>query len=65
MRDTTTIFSASRQLQMQNAKVVPLPPAPASPLLPLEEALSIVQHHDAVAGTSKQHVAYDYVSEER
>lgn len=26
----------------------------------LEEALAIVQHHDGVSGTSKQHVADDY-----
>ncbi|KAL7554706.1 hypothetical protein ACHAWF_018221 [Thalassiosira exigua] len=32
----------------------------ASPLYPLEDAVAIAQHHDAVAGTSKQHVAYDY-----
>ena len=29
-------------------------------LYPLEDAVSILQHHDAVAGTAKQHVADDY-----
>ncbi|XP_057870116.2 alpha-mannosidase isoform X2 [Cryptomeria japonica] len=28
----------------------------------LEEAMAIVQHHDAVVGTSKQHVANDYAA---
>ena len=31
-----------------------------SSLYPLEDAVSIAQHHDAVAGTAKQHVADDY-----
>ena len=30
------------------------------PLYPLEDAMGIVQHHDAVSGTAKQHVANDY-----
>ena len=30
------------------------------PLYDLEDALGIVQHHDAVSGTAKQHVANDY-----
>ena len=29
-------------------------------LFPLEDALGISQHHDAVSGTAKQHVADDY-----
>jgi len=32
----------------------------ASPLYVLDDALGVVQHHDGVSGTSKQHVAYDY-----
>jgi len=32
----------------------------SSPLYTLDDAIGIAQHHDAVAGTSKQHVAYDY-----
>jgi hypothetical protein len=30
------------------------------PLLTLEEAVAVAQHHDGVSGTSKQHVAFDY-----
>jgi len=32
----------------------------ASPLDSLREAMGIMQHHDAVTGTEKQHVAEDY-----
>ena len=32
----------------------------ASPLYELDDAMGVVQHHDGVSGTSKQHVAYDY-----
>jgi lysosomal alpha-mannosidase len=32
----------------------------SNPLTILEQAMGIAQHHDAVAGTSKQAVAYDY-----
>lgn len=29
-------------------------------LTPLKEAMGIMQHHDAITGTEKQHVAQDY-----
>jgi lysosomal alpha-mannosidase len=32
----------------------------ASPLDSLREAMGVMQHHDAVTGTEKQHVAEDY-----
>ena len=35
-------------------------PWTSSPLYTLDDAMGIAQHHDAVTGTSKQHVAYDY-----
>ena len=28
--------------------------------LTLRDAMGVAQHHDAVSGTEKQHVAYDY-----
>jgi hypothetical protein len=31
-----------------------------SPLDSLREAMGIIQHHDAITGTEKQHVAEDY-----
>jgi hypothetical protein len=32
----------------------------ASPLDSLREAIGVMQHHDAISGTEKQHVADDY-----
>ena len=34
-----------------------------SPLFELDDAMGVAQHHDAVSGTSKQHVAYDYAKQ--
>jgi len=58
VRDTSSIMQASKQIQFFAA-----PPADMSKsnyLFRLERALGVTQHHDAVSGTSKQHVAYDY-----
>jgi hypothetical protein len=35
-------------------------PCGQRPLYELEDALGVAQHHDAISGTSKQHVALDY-----
>lgn len=58
VRESSTLFTAARQLQAWVA-----PPAdngPTNPLYLLESAMGVAQHHDAVSGTSKQIVAFDY-----
>lgn len=50
--------TAVRQLQVASGGAQSLDAS--NPLYSLERALAVGQHHDAVAGTEKQHVAYDY-----
>jgi len=39
---------------------IPVKPYKLPNLLPLEKAVGVTQHHDAVSGTAKQHVTDDY-----
>lgn len=56
-RVATSFLRAARQI---DALLPASPSSSPSPLRALEEAAAVVQHHDGVSGTSKQHVAYDY-----
>lgn len=58
IRETSSYHQAARQLQVLSGGAADL--SPANPLYLLERAMGVAQHHDAVSGTSKQHVAYDY-----
>lgn len=52
------MFQVAKQLQAFAA--APVDMGPTNPLYLLERAMGVTQHHDAVSGTSKQHVANDY-----
>lgn len=56
IRETSSFFQAAKQLQAVTGQGSGL--MPDNPLTGLERALSLAQHHDAVAGTQKQAVAY-------
>lgn len=58
-RDTSSIFSNVRQMQVF-AGLPPVDMGVSNPLYRLERAMGVSQHHDAVSGTSKQHVQNDY-----
>ena len=58
VRDTSSVFQASKQIQFFGQP--PYDISPANYLYRLERAMGVTQHHDSVSGTSKQHVAYDY-----
>jgi alpha-mannosidase len=52
VRTSSALLQAARQIDV-------LAGGDGSATLGLAKAVSVAQHHDAVAGTSKQHVAYD------
>lgn len=58
VRDSSTVFQAAKQLQTWAGGASNL--GPTNPLWLLETAMGVTQHHDAVSGTSKQAVAFDY-----
>lgn len=59
IRQMTGVQTTARSLQVLSGGA-PAGVGPENPLYTLERALAVAQHHDAVAGTSKQHVADDY-----
>ncbi|XP_024023141.1 probable alpha-mannosidase At5g13980 isoform X2 [Morus notabilis] len=56
VRITSSYYLAARQLEFFRGRSKSGPNTDS-----LADALAIAQHHDAVSGTSKQHVANDYV----
>jgi hypothetical protein len=60
VRDTSNVFTVARQLQAFTGGAQDM--SATNPLYHLERALGVAQHHDAVAGTEKQAVAYDYAT---
>lgn len=54
IRDSSAVFQLAKQLQAAAAPAADM--GPTNPLFALERAVAVNQHHDAVSGTSKQHV---------
>jgi len=57
VRQTNNILQVARQLSVISGSKGP---DVTAALGRLERAMGVAQHHDAVSGTEKQHVAYDY-----
>jgi alpha-mannosidase len=53
VRTSSALLQAARQVEVFLGEL-------GAATLPFAKAVGIVQHHDAVAGTAKQHVAFDY-----
>jgi lysosomal alpha-mannosidase len=59
-RESTAVFQAAKQLQLWAGGAGSAGGSWADPLWLLETSVGVSCHHDAVAGTSKQAVAFDY-----
>ena len=60
VRASSSFFTSARQLQAVTGGAPDDGLSPSNPLYRLERALATAQHHDAVSGTERQHVAFDY-----
>jgi hypothetical protein len=60
VRASSSFFASARQLQAFTGGAPGDGLSPSNPLYALERALATAQHHDAVSGTERQHVAFDY-----
>lgn len=64
VRDSSAFLQVMRQYAVVAQSTPNAPPARKLPsdgaLEMLEEAMGVAQHHDAVSGTAKQHVTFDY-----
>lgn len=58
-RVSSAFLMAARQIDARPNKT-DTPSGDEEPLFALDDALGVAQHHDAVSGTGKQHVADDY-----
>ena len=59
-RAASSFLMAARQIESKIAPMHSNQTITTDQLFALEDALGVVQHHDAVSGTAKQHVADDY-----
>ncbi|XP_006161046.1 lysosomal alpha-mannosidase [Tupaia chinensis] len=59
-RFSYNFLQVCNQLEAQAGPAANMGPYGSGDSAPLNEAMAVLQHHDAVSGTSKQHVAYDY-----